>query len=97
MDREGIREIVVSAVAWLGLFGLMFMGFIIGGQAMWKCECCGEIFEQPDSERYCLEEYNGVSGLFGNRTYGYYDVCPECGSARIEKYYEESEETEWTD
>ena len=31
MDREGIREIVVSAVAWLGLFGLMFMGFIIGG------------------------------------------------------------------
>lgn len=65
---------------------------------MWICEHCGEIFEQPDSKRYCLEEYNGVSNLFGNRTYGYYEVCPECGSEHIETFYEsEDEEDEETE
>ena len=66
------------------------------GLDMWICEHCGEIFEYPASEEYCLEEYNGVTSLFPNRTYGHYDVCPECGSEEIETYHE-SEDFIWTD
>lgn len=31
MDREDIKEIITGAIAWLSLFGLAFIGFIIGG------------------------------------------------------------------
>lgn len=31
MDRNDIREIAEGVIAFVSLFGLMFMGFIIGG------------------------------------------------------------------
>lgn len=64
---------------------------------MWQCEDCGATFRQPDSVRYCKDEYNGTASLFGNWQYGYYDACPECGSEEITRVYEESEEDEWED
>ena len=63
---------------------------------MWKCEMCGSIFSEPDSIRYCYEDYYGVSSMFPNRNYGYYDACPYCGSEEIDSFYE-SEDEEWTD
>ena len=31
MDREDIREIAEAVIAFVSLFGLVFVGFIIGG------------------------------------------------------------------
>ena len=62
---------------------------------MYKCRHCGSYFSTPESVKYCLEEYNGVSSLFGNRTYGYYDVCPECGSEDIASYCEDEDIEDW--
>lgn len=59
---------------------------------MYVCEECGSMFDEPESVRYCLEEYNGVSSLFGNRHYGYYEACPYCGSEEIESKWEEDDE-----
>lgn len=53
---------------------------------MYRCEHCGAIFDTPGSKSYCLEDYNGVGSLFGNRTYGNYDVCPECESENFDPY-----------
>lgn len=59
---------------------------------MWKCEDCGSLFDEPESVRYNIDEYNGVSDLFGNWQYGYYDACPFCGSEEIASYYEEDDD-----
>ena len=59
---------------------------------MYKCDDCGSVFNEPDSVRYCYEEECGVTSLFGDRHYGYYDACPYCGSEEINSYYEEDEE-----
>ena len=64
------------------------------GLSMWICERCGEIFDEPESVKYCYEDYNGVSSMFKDRHYGYYSTCPECGSEYIERYHEESEDEE---
>lgn len=67
---------------------------------MWKCEMCGAIFSEPDSIRYCPEEYYGVSSMFPNKNIAYYDACPECGSEEINSYWEDEDETEgaiWED
>ena len=59
---------------------------------------CGSYFSEPDAIRYCYEEYNGVSSLFSDRHYGYYQACPYCGSEEINSYCEdEDKEYEWTD
>ena len=31
MDRDEIRELIQDAIAWLGLFAVAFMLFVIGG------------------------------------------------------------------
>lgn len=52
---------------------------------MYRCESCQKMFEDPDSETFCYEDYYGVSSMFQNRYYGTYAVCPECGSEEIEE------------
>lgn len=65
---------------------------------MWVCEECGARFDEPDSIRYNIDDYNGVSDLFGNWQYGHYDACPYCGSEEINSYSEDEEGVEiWTD
>ena len=59
---------------------------------MYKCEDCGSVFDEPESVRYCYEEEYGVTSLFGDRHYGYYDACPFCGSEEIHSYQEEDDE-----
>ena len=61
---------------------------------MWKCENCGEIFNEPEFIKYCLEDYNGVSSLFPDRHYATYPTCPDCGSKRLDEYYEDEEDLE---
>ena len=61
---------------------------------MYRCEDCGSVFDEPESIRYNMDEYNGVSDLFGNWQYGYYDACPYCGSEDINSYWEEEDEFE---
>ena len=58
---------------------------------MYVCERCGSKFSDPDTRTYCKEEYNGVASLFGSRTYGTYDVCPECGSEDVDQTYEDED------
>jgi predicted nucleic acid-binding Zn-ribbon protein len=58
---------------------------------MWKCNRCGEVFEDPASREYCCEDYAGVGSMFPDRHYSSYDVCPHCGSARIEEVWEDED------
>lgn len=55
---------------------------------MYRCERCGEIFDEPDSKEICFESYYGVGSMFQDRHYGSVAICPECGTEDIEKYYE---------
>ena len=50
------------------------------------CHRCQTIFSEPGSQSYCYEEYNGVADLFGDRHYGSYEVCPECGSEEFDPF-----------
>lgn len=59
---------------------------------MWKCELCGSIFSEPDSVEYCYEDYCGVTSMFEDRHYSYYDVCPYCGAEEIHSYWEEEDD-----
>ena len=59
---------------------------------MYRCSDCGALFDAPEIVRYNKDYYNGVSDLFGNWQYGYYDACPECGSEEINSYWEEDDE-----
>ena len=62
----------------------------------YKCPECGEIFDEPNYMEYCMEDLNGVSSLFPNRTYQTFAECPKCGSC-IDvhyDYYDEDEEEE---
>ncbi len=62
---------------------------------MYKCPECGEVFEEPNYMDYCLEEYNGVSSLFGDRHYATYASCPNCGEAintDYDYFFEEEED-----
>lgn len=56
---------------------------------MFFCNDCGAIFEEPEYERVCWEDYYGVSSMFNNYNYGDVEVCPECTSEDIEEYYGE--------
>lgn len=53
----------------------------------YRCENCGNGFDQLGSKDICMEEYNGVADLFGTRTYKTCDACPICGSFEYEEYY----------
>lgn len=64
---------------------------------MYRCPDCGCIFETPDYEQICMEEYCGVSDLFGNRHYRTIAYCPDCGEpldTEYDRYYEEEEDDE---
>lgn len=58
---------------------------------MWICENCKEIFDEPDYESICAEDYYGVSSMFNSCNYIDIKVCPECGSDEIEEYYDEED------
>lgn len=58
---------------------------------MYICNNCGSAFEEPETVRYCKDEFNGTDDLFGNWQYGEYAACPDCGSEEIEETYEEEE------
>lgn len=63
---------------------------------MYRCGECGEIFEEPDFEQVCLEDYNGVGSLFprADRHYATFASCPSCGLAIDTEYdyYDEEDE-----
>ena len=63
---------------------------------MYKCPECGEIFEEPVYETVCMEEYCGVSTMFGDRHYATFASCPKCGDAIDIEYdiYDEEEEVD---
>ncbi len=60
----------------------------------YKCPECGEIFDEPDYETICMEEYCGVASLFGDRHYATFANCPNCGTSIDDQYdiYDEDEE-----
>ena len=64
---------------------------------MYKCPECGAIFEEPEYETVCFEELYGVGSMFGDRHYGTFANCPECGGSidiEYDTYDEEVYETE---
>lgn len=61
---------------------------------MYRCERCGEIFDEPDHKEICLESYYGVCSMFSDRHYESIPICPKCGTQDIEEYYEGDEEWE---
>ena len=61
---------------------------------MWVCRECGREFDEPVTERFCLEDEYGVGSLFSDRHYAYYEFCPVCGSDEISEEYEDDEDDE---
>ena len=62
---------------------------------MYKCPSCGEVFEDPIYEEVCLEDYNGVGGMFPDKHYATFTYCPGCTEpidTEYDIYYEEEEE-----
>jgi len=53
---------------------------------MYKCPECGRIFEEPNYETVCMEEWCGVSSMFGDRHYATFASCPECGESIDTEY-----------
>lgn len=47
---------------------------------MYRCNRCSAEFDEPDTESFCYEDYNGVGSMFEDRHYGESESCPECGS-----------------
>ena len=56
---------------------------------MYQCDRCKAMFEEDEAETktFCYESEFGVSGLFPDRHYGSYIVCPECGSNELTELY----------
>jgi len=52
---------------------------------MYKCECCGEIFEEPKYVQECMGEF------WGTPAFETWAVCPYC-EGEFEEYEEEEEE-----
>lgn len=50
---------------------------------MYKCNDCGNIFDEPATH----EEYHSEVDASE-----YWDVCPYCGEDNFDEYYEEDEE-----
>lgn len=72
----------------------------IRGLAMWVCDNCGAMFDEPELEHDTYENYCGVGGMFSNSHDLLLEVCPSCGSEDIASYCEDEDETEgaiWTD
>lgn len=64
---------------------------------MYKCPECGAVFEEPEYETVCFEELYGVGSMFGDRHYGTFANCPECGGSidiEYDTYDEEDYETD---
>lgn len=56
---------------------------------MFKCRCCGEIFEEPHIRRY-----KEAREFWGMSCYEEFveETCPECGSEDFREYDEDEEE-----
>ena len=56
---------------------------------MFKCRCCGEIFEEPHIRRY-----REAREFWGMSCYEEFveETCPECGSEDFREYDEDEEE-----
>ena len=55
---------------------------------MWRCENCGETFEEPK----IIREDHGYDTEYTHIPYyEYVDYCPICDSTDIEEYEEEEE------
>lgn len=59
------------------------------GYDLYKCECCGAIFETPEIEtkrvHYTVGDSDRYAFIEG-------ECCPECGSFDIDSYEQEEEE-----
>lgn len=64
---------------------------------MFRCNNCGEIFEEADEIRTSYEAYYGVGTYFPDRTPLFLQVCPKCHSDDIEDFMEEEDEEEEED
>ena len=63
----------------------------------WRCDSCGEWFDEPLERRSSIEVEYGVSSFFGDSHSCTIDCCPYCDSEDIEEMpddYEEEEEEE---
>ena len=65
----------------------------------YRCPDCGEIFDEPDYEEVCLEDYYGVASMFprSSRHYKTFISCPYCNGAidlEDDAYDEDEEENE---
>ena len=58
---------------------------------MFKCECCGEIFEEPNRKKYCVGYYGSAPA------YDTESTCPHCGEDNFDEYNEGDEEDEDND
>lgn len=69
------------------------------GLAMWVCDNCGAMFDEPELEKDTYENYFGVSSMFSNSHSMTLEVCPSCGSEDIASYCEDEDEGDliWTD
>ena len=61
---------------------------------MYKCEECGNVFDEPKMVQECVGEF------WGTPAYETWAVCPDCGSDEIEDYEdneidEEAEYERW--
>lgn len=67
--------------------------------AMWVCDNCGAMFDEPELEKDTYENYFGVGSMFSNSHSMTLEVCPMCGSEDIASYCEDEDEGDliWTD
>lgn len=61
---------------------------------MWKCEQCGEIFEEPETKLVDLESEYGVADLFGDHHYAREFCCPRCFGLEITEEFDDEDEYE---
>lgn len=59
---------------------------------MFRCNDCGEYFEEADEIRTSYEAYYGVASDFPDRHPMTLEVCPNCHSDDIEEADEEEED-----
>lgn len=60
---------------------------------MYRCNECGETFEEPIYMEVCWEDYYGVGSMFENKNYGVIAECPYCGEP-IDREMDEIDETD---
>ena len=61
---------------------------------MYKCECCGKYFAEPEIKKNTYENYFGVSAMFSSSNSFNMPVCPYCESDQIDELNEYEIENE---